>query len=228
MTNTMNNQYADPDADPHLDPHAQESPLISGVPFDKARVALVLLHGRGGSADGMLPIARAAHANHAALIAPRALGGSWYPNRFLSPVASNEPYLTSALNTVRRAVEVATSAGIPPERLVLVGFSQGACLALEYAARNGMRYGGVAALAGALIGDEKDERHDNGDLAGTPILLACGDADSHIPEARVRTSAQHLSARGGAVDLRIYPGVDHTVVGDQLAALREMISALPE
>jgi len=209
------------------DPHAQESPLVAGVPLAEARLALILVHGRGGSADGMLPIARAARADEAALIAPRALDGSWYPNRFLSPMETNEPYLSSALASLERAIEDVVAAGINHDRIVLVGFSQGACLSLEYAARNGRRYGGVAALAGALIGDDRDTRRDAGDLAGTPILLACGDADAHIPETRVRASATLLGHRGAAVDLRIYPGVEHTVVADQLSALRAMISAVP-
>jgi len=208
------------------DPHAPESLLTGGVPIAQAAIALVLVHGRGGSADGMLPIARAAGAVDAVLITPRAAGGSWYPNRFLSPKASNEPYLSSALNSVQRAIDSAVDGGIPVERIVLVGFSQGACLLLEYAARHGRRFGGVAALAGALIGDAQDVRADAGDLAGTPILLACGDADDHIPEARVRASADLLESRGAAIDLRIYPGIGHTVVGDQLDALRAMIDAV--
>lgn len=209
------------------DPHGQESPLVAGVPLAQARLALVLVHGRGGSAEGMLPIARAARADDAALIAPRALDGSWYPNRFLAPFESNEPYLSSALASLQRAIDAVVAAGIDHERIMLVGFSQGACLSLEYAARNGRRYGGVAALAGALIGDDQDARRDAGDLAGTPILLACGDADTHIPETRVRASAMQLGERGAAVDLRIYPGVEHTVVADQLSALRAMIRAVP-
>lgn len=210
----------------HTDPHGGESPLVSGAPLNQATIALVLVHGRGGSAEGMVPIARAAKADDAALIAPRAAGGSWYPNRFLDPMSTNEPYLSSALDAVQRAVGLALSSGIPSERVLLVGFSQGACLSLEWVARHGQRYGGVAALAGALPGDPADPRADVGDLAGTPVLLACGDADAHIPEARVRATAAQLSQRGAAVDLRIYPGVDHTIVGDQLSALRAMIQTL--
>lgn len=211
-----------------LDPHAHETPLFGGLPLDQATYALVLVHGRGGNADGMLPIARAAGATGAALIAPRAAGGSWYPNRFLDPFASNEPYLTSALATVERSIHLAIDAGIPYERIVLVGFSQGACLSLEYVARNGRRFGGVAALAGALIGDDHDVRVDHGNLAGTPILLACGDADGHIPEIRVRRSAEALITQGAVVDMRIYPGVEHTIVGDQLDALRTMLATVHE
>jgi phospholipase/carboxylesterase len=209
-----------------VDPHAGEQALLGGAPLEEARFALVLVHGRGGTADGMLPIARAAGATDGAWIAPRAAGGSWYPRRFLDPFATNAPYLDAALAAVDRGVQLAVSSGIAHERIMLVGFSQGACLSLEYAARHGRRYGGVAALAGALIGDDRDVRQDQGDLAGTPALLACGDADSHIPEARVRASATLLAAQGAITDLRIYPGVDHTIVGDQLNALRTMVDAL--
>ena len=209
---------------PSADPHAGQPPLVDGVPLHQAAYALVLVHGRGGSADGMLPIARAAGASDAALIAPRAAGGTWYPKRFLDPMASNEPFLTSALASVHREVSNVVAAGIPSNQIVLVGFSQGACLSLEYAARHATRFGGIAALAGALIGDDIDERHDKGNFAGTPILLACGDTDSHIPEPRVRASAATLAAHGAVIDLRIYPGIEHTVVGDQIDALRAMIN----
>lgn len=207
-------------------PHAQQSVLFGGSPLDLATYALVLVHGRGGSAEGMIPIARAAGAMDAALIAPKAAGGSWYPDRFLAPIASNEPYLSSALAAVDHAVGLARAAGIPDHRILLVGFSQGACLSLEYAARNARRYGGIAALAGALIGDDSDVRQDSGDFAGTPILLACGTADAHIPEARVRSAAATLEAQGAKVDLRLYPGVGHDIVGDEIEALRGMTEAI--
>jgi len=208
------------------DPHAALEPLVSGVPLAEASYALVLVHGRGGNADGMLPIARTGGATDAALIAPRAVGGTWYPKRFLDPMASNEPYLTSALASVSRAVASVIDAGIPPHRIILVGFSQGACLTLEFAARNAQRYGGVAALAGALVGDDADVRQDAGDFAGTPILLACGDQDDHIPEAKVRKAATMLAAQGATVDMRIYPGITHTIVGDQIEALRVMVDTV--
>ncbi len=214
------------------DMHAHEKPLVSGVPLSVAPYALVLVHGRGGSADGMLPIARAAGATDAALFAPRAADGSWYPNRFLDPMDSNEPFLTSALASIDRTLRDIIAGGVPAKRIVLVGFSQGACLSLEYAARHAQRLGGVAALAGALIGDEHDARDGDrqyvGDFAGTPVFLGCGDADSHIPEARVRASAALLGQRGAAVDLRIYPGIGHNIIGDQLDALRAMVSVVRE
>jgi phospholipase/carboxylesterase len=174
----------------------------------------------------MLPLARAAGALDGAVIAPTAADGSWYPDRFLAPIANNEPWLTSALASIARAVREAESAGLGADRVVLAGFSQGACLALEFAARNPAHFGGVAALAGALVGDKADVRDIGDAIRGTPMLLACGDADAHIPEARVRTSAASFTNAGAEVDLRIYPGVSHTVIEDQIDALRAMIDAV--
>ena len=210
-------------------PHAASEPLVAGVSLAEASYALILVHGRGGSADGMLPIARAARATDAALIAPVAANHSWYPQRFLAPVADNEPWLSSALESLGYALATAVKAGVPRERIVLVGFSQGACLALEYAARaatHGARFGGVVAMAGALIGDPDVPRVDQGALHGTPVVLACGDADPHIPEALVRRSATTFEQLGATVDLRIYEGLGHDITGDQIAALTEVVHTL--
>lgn len=210
------------------DPHAGVPPLVGGAPAATATIALVLVHGRGGSAEGMLPVARAAGAQDALLIAPRAAGGSWYPDRFLAPVAANEPFLSSALNAIGRGVEQALAAGIPAQRIVLVGFSQGACLSLEYAARHARRFGGVVAFAGARVGDIYDSAVDHGVFAGTPVFLGCSNDDPHIPEDRVRESARLFTAQGATVDLRIYEGVGHNIVGDEIDALRAMINTLRE
>lgn len=208
------------------DPHAGITPHLAGAPLSAATFALVLVHGRGGSAESMVPLARAAGAGDGAIIAPRAADGSWYPDRFLAPVERNEPWLTSALASVDRAVKSAIEAGIPLERIIIAGFSQGACLSLEYVARTPARYGGVAALAGALVGADSTDRVLGGALAGTPVLLACGDQDAHIPEARVRSAGASFLAAGAAVDVRIYPGLGHTVIEDQLQALRAMIDVV--
>lgn len=213
----------------HAGPHDGVPPVLAGVALTEASYALVLVHGRGGSADGMLPIARAAKATDAALVAPVAVGNSWYPKRFLDPREQNEPWLSSALASVGAAVEQVRAAGIPSERMILVGFSQGACLMLEYAtmaAQSNVRFGGVAALAGGLIGDPLVPRHDHGSLGGTPVLLACGNADGHIPEAIVRSSAEVFRGLGASVDLRIYPGIGHDIVGDEIDALTEMVNTL--
>lgn len=210
-------------------PHRNHQPLLAGAPLSGASYALVLVHGRGGTAEGMLPIARAARATDAALVSMTAADNSWYPQRFLSPREHNEPWLSSALTAVAVTVEQVRAAGIASERMILVGFSQGACLTLEYATRaaaTGVRFGGVAAFAGGLIGDPAVPRHDTGSLQGTPVVIACGDADLHIPEAIVRSSASALRALGAAVDLRLYPGVGHDIVGDQIHALADLVRAL--
>lgn len=212
-------------------PPAPLPPLTAGVPFDEASYGVVLVHGRGGTAQGMLPIARAAKATDAALVAPVAPGNSWYPQRFLAPVEQNAPYLDRALAALDSAVQLLLGAGIAQHRVILVGFSQGACLSLEYAARaaaHGARFGGVVSMAGALIGDPALPRHDLGALHGTPVVITCGDADSHIPEALVRSSAAVFESLGASVDLRIYPGIGHDIVGDQIAALRALVEQVRE
>lgn len=208
------------------DPHAGQAASTAGVPLDVASYALILVHGRGGTPEGMLPVARAAGAIDGFVIAPRAAEGQWYPGRFLAPVAQNEPWLSSALAAVHATVQYVQAGGVPAERIVLAGFSQGACLALEYAARHPARYGGVAALAGALIGDPAEHRTYSGSVAGTPVLLACGDADEHIPEPLVREASRIFTSLGATVDLRIYPGLGHSITGDQLDALRDMLDAV--
>ena len=217
------------EAGPHAGPHAGVPPLVSGTPIGEASHALVLVHGRGGSAKGMLPIARAAKVTSAALVAPEAVGNSWYPARFLDPREWNEPWLSSALASIGAAVQQLRTAGIPTERILLAGFSQGACLILEYAAMAAqaeVRFGGVAALAGGLIGDPLVPRHDHGSLGGTPVLLACGAADGHIPEAIVRSSADVFRTLGASVDLRLYAGIGHDIVGDEIEALAAMVNTL--
>jgi phospholipase/carboxylesterase len=208
------------------DPHAGQPAATAGVPLSLASYALILVHGRGGTPEGMLPVARAAGASDGFVIAPRAFGGQWYPYRFLDPTRQNEPWLSSALNSLESTVRLVMDAGIPADRILLAGFSQGACLSLEYVARAPRRYGAVAALAGALLGGLEEPRHYVGSLEGTPVLLACGDADEHIPEENVRDAARVLTSLGASVDMRIYPGLGHSIVGDQLDALRDMLDAV--
>jgi phospholipase/carboxylesterase len=213
------------------DPHAGQGVVTAGATLATAPYVMLLVHGRGGSAEGMLPIARAAGASEGAILAPRAAGGSWYPSRFLAPTAENEPWLSSALAAIDASVQAARSAGVPSERIILCGFSQGACLMLEYAARSArtatVRFGGVAAFAGGLIGaDDEQVRAYAGSLAGTPVLLSVGDADEHIPVTRVQQAAELFTALDAAVDTRVYPRVGHSIVGDQLDALRAMLDGV--
>lgn len=196
--------------------------LHSGAPLETARAATIMLHGRGASAEDILGIAGELSLPDMAYLAPQANGGQWYPQRFTAPLAANEPWLSDALAAIAELLAHLAAAGIPAERTALLGFSQGACLALEYAARNPQRYLGVAGLSGALIG-ERTRTDYPGSLAGTPVLLGCSDVDSHIPLVRVEESAAALRTLGAAVDTRIYPGMGHTINHDEIAAVRAML-----
>lgn len=199
-----------------------------GPPASEAGAAAVVLHGRGGSADGMLGLAREVAPPDLALLAPAADGRSWYPRSFLAPLEENEPWLSSALEWLDELVAELDDAGAPPERLALVGFSQGACLALEFVSRHPRRYGGVAALSGGLVGPPGTSWDDGGSLEGTPVFLGCSDGDPHVPRERVEESADALAARDADVTSRIYPGLGHTVNRDETDRVRGMLAALTD
>lgn len=187
---------------------------------------MILLHGRGDTADGILGLAERLDAGGFAYLAPQAAGNTWYPQRFSAPLEANEPWLTSALEAVSATVEVANRVGLPPDRLLVLGFSQGACLALEYAARHAQTYGGVVGLTGGLIGPDNAVRDYAGRLDSTQVFLGCGDPDPHIPLARVDETEAVLSSMGATVTKRIYPGLGHTVNDDELAFVRRMMGGL--
>jgi predicted esterase len=200
--------------------------LSAGESLDRARAALVLVHGRGGTAEGILSLAdELAHPGFA-FLAPQAAGNTWYPLSFLAPIERNEPYLSSALDALAALLERLAEDGIPAERTMLLGFSQGACLALEFAARHAQRYGGLAGLSGGLVGPEGSPRDYPGSLEGTPVFLGCSDVDPHIPQERVLESGEVLERLGGKVVLRLYPGMSHTVNQDELDHVRSMMAAL--
>ena len=204
---------------PGADPHAHAPVLRWGPPPGEAPVGLVLLHGRGDSAAGILGLApelAARGSGPVTVLAPDAVGSQWYPQRFLEPVERNEPWLGSALALVDRTVGALEEAGLPRERIVVAGFSQGACLALEYVARTGGAWGGAVGLSGGLIGAEVDPARYPGRLDRTTVFLGCSDVDAHIPEERVHASGRQLLAQGASVVARIYPGMAHTVNADEL------------
>lgn len=196
---------------------------LAGQPLATATKALILLHGRGGSAADILSLARYLPVAAYALLAPQATGHTWYPQSFLAPLASNEPYLTAALAAVGQAVALATSHGISTASVYLLGFSQGACLTLEYAARHATRYGGVVAFTGGLLGDRLYLDNYAGDFAGTPCLLASADPDLHVPAERVRASTALLTAMGAAVTEQIMPGMGHTITPQELGLASQLI-----
>lgn len=197
----------------------------AGAPLARAKAVAVLLHGRGATADSMLALADAFAQPDVAYIAPQARGGSWYPHSFLAPIAHNEPYLTRSLTAVGDLARSLADNGFGAERLVLLGFSQGGCLALEYAARNAQRYGGVIGLSAGLIGPDGTSRAYAGSLAGTRVFLGCSDGDAHIPLSRVQESTRALRALGGAVNERIYPGMGHSINEDEIAQVRAVLAA---
>lgn len=207
-------------------PHQGQPVRLAGAPLAEAQAALVLVHGRGAGAEDMLGLAAELPHPAFAYAALQAAGATWYPQRFLVPIAANEPGISSGIAAIQDVLAQLAEAGIPAERVLLLGFSQGACLVLECAARHARRYGGVAGLSGGLIGPDETPRDYPGSLAGTPILLGCSDIDSHIPLARVHETAAVLRRLGGEVDERIYPGMGHTVNRDEIEAVRRMMAAL--
>lgn len=199
--------------------HDGQQVLRGGAPLKDARAALILLHGRGATAEDIYSLGEeiAGDLPGIALLAPQAAGDTWYPQRFFAPLEQNEPYLTSALGVISGLVASLGKAGLGGQRVMLVGFSQGACLALEFAARNPRRYGAVIGLSGALIGPPGGTRKPAGSLSGTPVYLGCSDRDPHIPLPSVEESAMVLARMGGAVTKSIFPGMGHTVNSQELS-----------
>jgi len=206
--------------------HRGQPLLTAGEAPEHAEAAMVLLHGRGASAEDILTLTPELPAGGWAFLAPQAAGGAWYPHPFRAPIESNEPWLSSALGVVTGLLERLAGLGIPPERTVLLGFSQGACLALEYAARNARRYGGVVGLSGGLIGPDGAPRDDRGSLAGTPAFLGCSDRDPHIPAHRVRHAEEVLRELGADVTAVLYPGLGHSVDLDEVEHVRAIMRRL--
>src|SRR5258707_5770113 len=195
--------------------HQGQPVLRAGEPLDqpgRAKAAMIMVHGRGASAEDILGLASEFRAPGFAYLAPQAANHTWYPNPFLAPIASNEPYLSSALAVLENLIAEVNAAGIPSERIMLLGFSQGACLSLEFMARHGRRYGGIAALSGGVIGPKDAPRSFDipaNSLVGTPVLLGCSDVDPHIPKERIDFTADVMRALGADVTMRLYPNMDH-------------------
>lgn len=211
-----------------IGPH-QDQPLVTaGAPSDAAEAALVLVHGRGATAQSILGLADEFHEHGVAYFAPQAARNTWYPNRFTAPVEANEPGRSSGLRAIDDAIAEANDTGIPTERIVVLGFSQGACLASEYVARTPRRYGGLAALSGGLIGDTLDPSDYEGDLEETPVFLGCGDRDPHIPTERVHESAETFDRLDADVTERIYEEMGHGINQDGIDYVSEMVTDLFE
>jgi phospholipase/carboxylesterase len=207
-------------------PHQNQPVLSTGDSPDQAEAAVVLVHGRGASAEDILTLVPEIAQPGFAYLAPQAAGGQWYPYRFMEPVERNEPWLSSALDLVGHTVANLEAEGIPAEKIVLLGFSQGACLVLEYAARNPRRYGGVVGLSGGLIGADEELGPYVGSLQGTPVFLGCSDIDPHIPALRVRYTAEAMQEMEGEVTLRLYRGMGHLVNQDEIDFVKGLLETL--
>jgi phospholipase/carboxylesterase len=206
-----------------FNPHTGGLLLSAGPDPERAAATVVMLHGRGASAEDILGLHRELAVDGLAAVAPQAAGHTWYPLSFLAPTEANQPYLDSALVRIESVVADLIARGVPGERIALLGFSQGACLATEFAARHPRRYGAVMALTGGLIGPPGTPRDYAGSLAGTPVFLGANDPDPHVPFERVLETEATLSRMGGVVEVRRYPGLPHLVNRDEIDACRALL-----
>jgi predicted esterase len=209
------------------EPHAGQPVLRSGPSPKDARLVAIMLHGRGASAEDILGLAHQFSATDIAYLAPQAAGSGWYPYSFLAPIAQNEPWLGSALRVVADLADDLAQQGIPAERLVVMGFSQGACLTLEFAVRHARRYAAVVAFTGGLIAPPGTPRNYTGDFAGAPIFIGSSDVDPHVPLERVQESTAVFRRMGATVDERIYPRMGHTINADELQAVDALLADGP-
>jgi phospholipase/carboxylesterase len=197
--------------------------IQSGVSLNEAKKAIIMLHGRGASAQSIVSLKDELNIGDAAILAPQATNNSWYPYSFLAPVEQNQPALDSALHLVGTLVQEIVSAGIPMDKIYFLGFSQGACLGLEFATRNAAAYGGVIAFTGGLIGENLAPALYTGDFANTPVFIATGDPDPHVPLTRVQESVSILQKLNAAVTLRVFRGRAHTIQREELKLANELV-----
>jgi predicted esterase len=197
-------------------PHQGQRLYTAGKPLAAAKAAMILVHGRGATAPSILELSSPLSHPDIAYLAPQAQGNTWYPYSFLSPIHQNEPGITSGFQAIADVVAQAETAGIPPDKIIIGGFSQGACLASEFVARNPKRYGGLLIFSGGVIGPPGMERTYTGSLAGTPIFMGCSDIDPHIPLERFNETAEILDQLGAQVNKKIYPGMPHTIIQDEI------------
>ena len=206
------------------DPHRGQPVLTLGPQPSDARLTMIMVHGRGASAEDMLSLAAGFGTADVSFLAPQAAGRTWYPFAFLSPMPDNEPGLSSALRVIAGLVDGLVARQIPHARIALLGFSQGACLSLEFAARNPHRYAALVGLSGGLIGPPGTPRDYPGSFGAAPVFLGCSDIDAHIPLARVHETAQVFGRMGASVDERIYPHMGHTVNEDEIEAVKALLA----
>lgn len=210
----------------NADPHAGQPVLMRGRPLGQGRAAMIMIHGRGAGPENILDLATALPHPDFTYLAPAAAGGTWYPFNFMAPTEQNEPGITSGLAAIHRLVEEVEGKGIPKSRIILLGFSQGACLASTYAVSHAKRFGGVIVYSGGLIGRPGTRWDCEGSLEDTPVFLGCSDVDSHVPATRVHESAEVFRWMGAEVTERIYPGMGHLVNEEELAFTRDLMARL--
>jgi predicted esterase len=206
-------------------PHEGLPVLHAGAPLETARGAMMLLHGRGADAADIMTVGAELMHPGFAYLAPEAKNDTWYPNAFTAPKETNEPHLSSALGVIESLLDKIAK-HVPLERVILLGFSQGACLMLEFAARHARRYGGLVAFSGGLIGPDGTPRDYPGSLDGTPAFIGCGDADSHISRQRVEEARDVLKRMGAAVTMRFYPNMGHAVNADEIHSAAQVVEAV--
>jgi phospholipase/carboxylesterase len=195
----------------------------AGTPVKEAKKAIIMLHGRGSDAADIIGLAEHLQLSETAIFAPQAKHNSWYPNSFIAPVASNQPYLDNDLSQIKQLVAEITAEHIPLDQLYFLGFSQGACLCLEYVARNANLYGGVMAFTGGLIGQELLLSNYTGNFKGTPVLITTGDPDVHVPLSRVQETVEILTGMDADVTLKVYKGRQHTIQMLEIELARQLI-----
>jgi predicted esterase len=198
--------------------------MQAGAPIDEARLIAVMLHGRGAGAQDILNLSQEFSARDVAYLAPEAAGNTWYPYSFLMPIEQNEPSLSSALQVIERLLTSLAEKDFTSDRIALMGFSQGACLALEFAARHAQRYALVAAFSGGLIGPPGTARNYSGTFDGTPVFLGCSDIDPHIPVERVHESAEVFTRMGATVTKQIYPHMGHTINESEIDLVDQLLN----
>jgi predicted esterase len=213
---------------PEQDPHAGQPVVAAGRPLGQSAVVVLMIHGRGAGPENILSLVRQLDRPDLTYLAPAAANRTWYPNSFLADLSTNEPWLTSALGAVAAVVERVEQAGVPRSRIVLLGFSQGACLGSEFAVRQGTRLGGVVAFSGGAIGPPGTAWPSSGQMAGTPVFLGCSDRDQHVPESRVNETAGVFERLGARVTTRIYPGMGHVINDDEIRFAQRLVDSVSE
>lgn len=209
-------------------PHAGQRVVSAGKPLGEAPIAVVMVHGRNAGPENILDLVPRLARPNVSYLAPAAANRTWYPYSFMADIASNEPGITSGISVLLALVQRIEAAGVARERVVVLGFSQGACLTTEFAVRNASRYGAIVAYSGGAVGPPGTAWDESGRFEGTPVFLGCSDVDPHVPEPRVRESADVCRRMGAEVTLQIYPGMGHLVNDDEIAWTQQLLDSLGE